>query len=78
LAGEYSIADIACWPWTRTHDRQGVDVADYPNVRRWFDAIEARPAVQRGLELLKDKVQTGPISKEAREAMFGSTQYQRR
>lgn len=78
LAGEYSIADIACWPWTRSHDRQGIDFADYPNVRRWYEAIEARPATQRGLELLKDKVRTGPISKEAREVMFGSTQYQRR
>lgn len=78
LAGDYSVADIACFPWTRGHERQGVDFADYPNVRRWFDAINARPAVQKGLELLKDHVRQGPIDDKAREAMFGATQYQRR
>ncbi|HEV7373014.1 glutathione S-transferase N-terminal domain-containing protein [Arenibaculum sp.] len=78
LAGEYSIADIASFPWTRSHERQGIDLADYPNVRRWFDAINARPAVQKGLELLKDYVRPGPIDDKAREMMFGQTQYQRR
>ena len=51
LAGDYSIADIACWTWSRTPDWQGVDIEDYANVKRWFDAIAARPAVQRGLEV---------------------------
>lgn len=51
LAGaDYSIADIATWPWTVTRDWQGVDFADHPNVRRWYDAIRARPAVQRGFD----------------------------
>lgn len=49
LAGnEYSIADIACWPWAARHEWQGVNLADYPAVQRWFNAIAARPAVQRG------------------------------
>jgi glutathione S-transferase len=49
LAGEYSIADIATWPWVRIHAWAGVDVDDLPNLRRWIDAIAARPAVERGV-----------------------------
>ena len=49
LAGEYSIADIACFPWIRYHRRFGLDIEDYPSVRRWLEVISARPAVQRGL-----------------------------
>lgn len=49
LAGEYSVADIATFPWVNRHEFHKVDLADYPNVRRWHDAIAARPAVQRGL-----------------------------
>ena len=52
LAGDYSIADIACFPWLRKHQRFSVDIADYPGVARWLEAISARPAVQRGLALL--------------------------
>jgi GST-like protein len=51
LAGEYSIADIACFPWLRVHQRLGIDVEDYPNVTRWLETINARPAVKRGLAL---------------------------
>src|SRR5205823_2495686 len=50
LAGEYSIADIATWPWVRIHAWAGVEVDDLPNLRRWIDAIRDRPAVQRGVE----------------------------
>ncbi|MBW7903671.1 MAG: glutathione S-transferase N-terminal domain-containing protein [Rhodocyclaceae bacterium] len=49
LAGDYSIADIATFPWVARHDWQQVDLADFPHVRRWFDAVGARPAVQRGM-----------------------------
>ena len=52
LAGEYSIADIACFPWLLAHERLGIDVGDYPNVGRWLETINARPAVRRGLDLL--------------------------
>jgi GST-like protein len=53
LAGAYSIADIASFPWTIRHDWQGIALEDYPNVGRWFAAISARPAVQRGLKVPK-------------------------
>jgi len=48
---DYSIADIATFPWTVRYEWQGIDFKDFPNVRRWFDAIAARPAVKRGLEI---------------------------
>jgi len=51
LAGEYSIADIACWSWVARHEWHGIDWADLPNVKRWFDMIAERPAVQRGREI---------------------------
>ena len=79
LAGDYSIADIATFPWTRSHERQGVDLADFPNVKRWFDAIAARPAVQRGVEVLA--TQRKPVAQmddKARQNLFGATQYERR
>ena len=53
LAGDYSIADIASYPWMRNHQRFGLDVTDYPNVERWLQTIAERPAVQRWLEALK-------------------------
>ena len=49
LAGDYSIADIACYPWIVPHERQGQRLDDFPGVKRWFEAMSARPAVQRGL-----------------------------
>lgn len=77
LAGEYSIADIATFPWTRSYANQGVDLAEYPNVKRWFDAIAARPAVQRGLRVLADRRRPITGDKE-REVLFGAQQYARR
>jgi GSH-dependent disulfide-bond oxidoreductase len=49
VAGDYSIADMACYPWIIPHERQGQALEDFPNVKRWFEAMGARPAVQRGL-----------------------------
>ena len=51
LAGDYSIADIATWPWISRFEWQGVDFARFPNVRRWYLALAARPAVQRGYDV---------------------------
>ena len=78
LAGdEYSIADIAAWPWTRFPERQGVDRNDYPNFVRWFDEIAERPAVKRGVEVLANRRKEG-FDPKAHEMLFGATQYQRR
>ncbi|MEZ5810918.1 MAG: glutathione S-transferase family protein [Rhizobiaceae bacterium] len=49
LAGDYSIADMACIGWVKPHGRQGQDLDDFPNLKRWFDALMARPAVERGM-----------------------------
>jgi GST-like protein len=79
LAGEeYSIADIATFPWVRNSDRRGIDLADYPAVERWHDAIAARPAVQRGVAVLSDSQRSGPMSEAEREQLFGKTQFQAR
>lgn len=51
LAGEYTIADVATYPWVLRHEWQQVDLHAYPNVKRWFDTISARPAVQRGIRV---------------------------
>jgi len=53
LAGDYSIADIACYPWVARCEWQGITLDDFPNVRRWFTAISNRPAVQRGMQVPK-------------------------
>jgi GSH-dependent disulfide-bond oxidoreductase len=51
LAGDYSIADMATFPWIARHEWQGVDLGDFTNVRRWFDAVGSRSAVKRGMEV---------------------------
>jgi GST-like protein len=79
LADGYSIADIAAFPWIRPYERQGQKLEDFPNLKRWFDAIDARPAVKRGLEVLKDKRRKNwDIDEETRKNLFGDRQYQRR
>ncbi len=75
---DYTIADIAIFPWARSHRKQDVDLEEYPNVNRWFQEIAARPAVQRGLQVLADHQSSGPMSKEAWDNMFGAEQYRRR
>ena len=77
LAGDYSIADIATYPWTRSHANQGVDLTEYANVKRWYEAIEARPAVQRGIQVLADR-RRAKFDERERDVLFGKTQYQRR
>jgi GST-like protein len=73
FAGEYSIADIAIYPWTRSHENQGIDLERFPNVQRWFRAISERPAVQRGLQVLKER-RRPLLDDRARENLFGATQ----
>ena len=77
LAGEeYSIADIASFPWTRSWKNQGIDLADYPHVKRWHDTIAARPAVQRGVEVLTN-LRKPLLDEKAKEMLFGATQYKK-
>jgi GSH-dependent disulfide-bond oxidoreductase len=72
----YSIADIAVFPWLRSWKNQGIDWADYPHLKGWFDEIAARPAVKRGVEVLAKERK--PITDDkAREVLFGATQYSR-
>jgi len=77
IAGaDYSIADIAVFPWLRSWKNQGIDWADYPHLKGWFDEVAARPAVQRGVAVLAG--QRKPlVSDTAREMLFGAQQYQR-
>jgi GSH-dependent disulfide-bond oxidoreductase len=79
LAGDfYSIADIATFPWTRSIERQGHQLADFPNVKRWFEAIDSRPATKRGLDLLAERRRVGPMDDKQKEVLFGATQYAKR
>ena len=79
LAGDdYTIADIATFPWTRSIKHQGQVLEEFPNVKRWWEAIDARPAVQRGVAVLADRRKEGPLDDKAREMMFGAAQYERR
>lgn len=74
---EYSIADIAVFPWLRSWKNQGIDWDDYPTLKGWFDEIAARPAVQRGVAVLD--AQRRPITDDkSRETLFGAEQYKRR
>ena len=68
----YSIADMAIFPWVRTHKAQNVSLDDFPNVQRWYDALFQRPAVKRGLDLGKD-LRAPALTEEARKALFGQT-----
>ncbi len=73
VAGEYSIADMACYPWTVSHERQGQNLADFPHLQRWFAAIAARPAVKRAYELAKKVNEETTMSEEAKKILFGQT-----
>jgi GST-like protein len=87
LAGdEYSMADIITFPWLRVATQQSsrfdergyIDLGEFPAVKRWCAEIEARPAVQRGLQVLSDAQRPGKITDEEREITFGKTQFQAR
>ncbi len=72
----YSIADIAIFPWLRSWKNQGIDWNDYPHLKGWFDEIAARPAVQRGVEVLAHLRKPLAGDRE-REFLFGARQYSR-
>lgn len=76
--GAYTIADMAVMPWLRFPERQGVNIDEFPALRRWRDAIAARPAVQRALQVLADRRRPAGFSKEQAEILFGAAQYAKR
>jgi GST-like protein len=71
LAGDYSIADMAAYPWVRPYKNQGQDLEEFPHLRRWFDAISARPAVERGIEVGREHRHNLADDKEAQKVLFG-------
>jgi GSH-dependent disulfide-bond oxidoreductase len=74
---DYSIADIATFPWLRSWQNQGIALSDYPHLQAWFDKIAKRPAVERGVKVLADLRRAIRTDKE-KEILFGKTQYERR
>jgi GST-like protein len=75
LAGAYSIADMACYPWIVPYERQGQDLAQFPHLKRWFEAIRARPATIRAYDRAKE-VNPAPaaaMDEAQRKVLFGQT-----
>lgn len=71
LAGAYSIADMAAWPWVVPYKNQGQDLEDFPHLKRWFEAIQARPAVQKGFAIGKELRRNLNDDEEAKKVLFG-------
>ena len=79
IAGNsYSIADMAIYPWLRNWKNQGMNWADYPRLKEWFDTVGARPAVVRGCAVLAELRKPLQDDKKAFETLFGKTQYEKR
>lgn len=76
ICGDYSIADMATYPWMAPNirDLHQMDIDEYPNLKRWTAAVEARPAVERGMAVLKDVMKIGNPDDDARESLFGAQQ----
>ena len=74
IAGEYSIADMACYPWIVPYERQGQKLEDFPHLKRWFGEMQTRPAVVRAYERAKE-VQSAPapFTPEEKAVLFGQT-----
>ena len=73
IAGEYSIADMACYPWVVPHEAQRQNLADFPNLKRWFERVAARPATVRAYEK-GETVKAEPMDEEAKKILFGQSQ----
>ena len=72
VAGDYGIADMAIFPWIRTHKAQQIDLSRFPHIERWYNALFQRPGVKRGLDVGKDLRNAG-MDEEAKKIMFGQT-----
>ncbi len=78
IAGnQYTIADMAIFPWLRNWANQGVELTDYPHLKAWFDTLAERPAVQRGVSVLA-ALRKPLTDDKTRDILFGKTQYQKR
>ena len=78
IAGRaYTIADMAIWPWLRNWQGQGQNMDDHPNLKRWYELVGKRPAVQRGVQVLAD-LRKPQMDERAKEILFGATQYAKR
>jgi GST-like protein len=73
IAGDYSIADMACYPWIVPWERQGQRLDDFPNVKRWFAAIAARPATKRAYERGQAIATSPTVNESSRAILFGQT-----
>ncbi len=71
VAGDYSIADMACYPWIVPHSKQGQNLDDFPHLKRWFGAIRERPATQRAYALAKEINPAPVVTEESRRVLFG-------
>jgi GSH-dependent disulfide-bond oxidoreductase len=73
LAGAYSIADMASYPWVVPHEAQGQNLSEFPHLKRWFEAIKARAAIIRAYELAPTFSSGSPLSDDAKKILFGQT-----
>jgi GST-like protein len=73
LAGAYSIADMASYPWVVPYEAQGQQLEDFPHLKRWFEAIKSRPATVTAYEKGAALSSSAPMSEEARKVLFGQT-----
>jgi GSH-dependent disulfide-bond oxidoreductase len=73
IADDYSIADMACYPWIVPHERQGQSLDDFPNVKRWFEVIKARPSVVKAYEKGAAISTVPSVNEESRKILFGQT-----
>jgi GST-like protein len=80
IAGDYSIADIAIYPWLVPHNMQGQNLDDFPHLKKWYEGLRARPAVQAGFAAMADQLKNRPPTqdKKAWDTLFGAKQFEKR
>ncbi len=80
IAGDYSIADIAIYPWLVPHNMQGQDLDDFPHLKKWYEGLRARPAVQAGFAAMADQLKNRPPTQDQKawDTLFGAKQFEKR
>jgi len=79
ICGDYSIADMACWPWVITYKSQGIALDEkFPNVRRWYDALKERPGLRRGYQVGRELGKPGHMDEKAKAILLGLRETQER